>query len=441
MKERKRKFPKIGMRIIKSACSVLLCFILDRLLRNGKGMVFYAQLSALWCMQDYVRETKAKAFQRTVGTVIGCLYGLFLLILRGTGGKMPGASGRVFYDICVAGFIVLILYTTVVAEMKQASYFSCVVFLSIVVNHAADTNPYLFVWNRFLDTMTGILVGIAVNCMEFPRSKNRDILFLSGLDDTLLSEAGALSAYSRVELNRMIEDGAKFTVSTLRTPAALMEPLREVDLKLPVIVMDGAALFYISEKRYERVYVISPEHSRQITEKLNSMGFSFFSNIIVDDSLFIYYSKSDNPYYNELVKRMRCSPYRNYICRPYPEGENVVYFMMIDTPERIEKIYTVMMEDSFFHGFKITREQDRSSGAEMLKIYNHNASKEHMTEYLKKKISVRKIVSFGTVKGRYTHYILPGDFNGAVKVMKKEYEPLKIWKPGGFPHIGQKEIH
>ena len=51
----------------------------------------------------------------------------------------------------VSGMIVVVLYTTVVMQKKQASYFSCVVFLSIVVNHIGDLNPYLFVWNRFLD--------------------------------------------------------------------------------------------------------------------------------------------------------------------------------------------------------------------------------------------------------------------------------------------------
>ena len=48
-----------------------------------------------------------------------------------------------------------------------------------------------------------------------------------------------------------------------------MEPLRDVRLNLPVIVMDGAALFHLAEKRYERVYVISPEYSRRIMSRSN----------------------------------------------------------------------------------------------------------------------------------------------------------------------------
>lgn len=72
--------------------------------------------------------------------------------------------------------VVLVLYTTVLFGQKQASYFSCVVFLSIVINHVSDLNPYLFVWNRFLDTMIGICVGVCINCFSLHRVRNKDIL-------------------------------------------------------------------------------------------------------------------------------------------------------------------------------------------------------------------------------------------------------------------------
>ena len=67
------------------------------------------------------------------------------------------------------------------------------------------------------------------------------------MDDTLLSEEQKLSPYSLVELNRMLADGANFTVSTMRTPASLIEPLRGVKLNLPVIAMDGAVMYDLNK--------------------------------------------------------------------------------------------------------------------------------------------------------------------------------------------------
>ena len=58
--------------------------------------------------------------------------------------------------------------------------------MRITKSAVTDTNPYLFVWNRFLDTMIGIIIGIGVNCFSLLKEKRKDILFISGLDDTLL---------------------------------------------------------------------------------------------------------------------------------------------------------------------------------------------------------------------------------------------------------------
>lgn len=415
-KKENRKLPGIGLRIIKSFVGVFLCYVVDYF-RGGEGIVFYSQLAVLWCMQDYVSETIGKAKQRTIGTVIGALYGLIVILFFGT---------SLFLPVIVSVFIIAILYTTVIINAKQASYFSCVVFLSIVVNHIGDSNPYLFVWNRFLDTMIGIVLGVCVNCFSLPRKKNRDILFVSGLDDTLLAQNDNMTDYSRVELNRMIEDGAKFTISTVRTPASLMEPLSDIKINLPVIVMDGAALFNIHEKRYEYVYLISSEQTRDIIRFIEERRMSYFANVIIDDMLVIYYQNTQDEVYNNIITTLRKSPYRNYVNRQVPEGEGVVYFMIIDRKESVDKLYKEMCEAGYDKKLKILHYDSQDyQGYSYIKIYNKNAKKENMLEYLKNSLNIDKIISFGTIPQRYTYTITPGDSNVVVKIMKKEYEPIR----------------
>lgn len=426
-----RQFPGIGMRIIKSAIGIFLCFLIDYF-RHGSGIVFYSQLAVLWCIRDYMSETKKFAIQRTVGTIIGAVYGLFLIVGKEFINNIYDAdilSGKLFstvnssigYGLIVSLVIILVLYTTVLIGQKQASYFSCVVFLSIVINHVADINPYIFVWNRFLDTMIGIAVGVFVNCFTIHSKKNKDILFLSGLDDTLLNHGGEISAYSRVELNRMIESGVKFTVSTIRTPASLLEPLRGVNLSLPVIAMDGAALYNIADNSYEKVYVISKEHSVMVQEYLTNLGWDYFTNVIMEDVLLIYYKKSVNEYYNKLIQRMRKSPYRNYLKEDNIVDQSVVYFMVIDCYENIMKLKNILECEERFNIFKITiTPDDLAEGSLMLKIYSKNASKENMLDYLKQKLDISDTVTFGTIEGKYTYTIGEGEFNNVVKIMKKE---------------------
>lgn len=420
----KIKFPPIGMRIIKSAVGVFLCYMVD-ILRNGHGYVFYSQLAVLWCMQEYKKDTIAKAKQRILGTIIGAIYGLIVLLIASALDTKSSITVSIIWAGILALFIVVILYNTVIINKKEASYFSCVVFLSIVVNHLSDLNPFLFVWNRVLDTIIGIVIGVIVNACSLPREKNNDILFVSGLDETLLSEDDNLSGYSRVELNRMIENGAKFTVSTMRTPASLMEPLRNINLNLPVIVMDGAALFDIKKKRYLYEYVISASCSNKIATFFDEIGCSYFANVIIDDLLVIYYQDTEENVYNDLVEKLRVSPYRNYIKRHLPGDENVVYFMSLNKTEYLKKVYEQFMKQEYASGLKVLfYDSTDYPGYSYIKIYNHNATKENMLLYLKNFVEVSKVVTFGTIEDKYTYVIEPGDSNRVVKLIRNEYEPV-----------------
>lgn len=421
----KRKLPPIGLRIIKSAAAVALCYLVS-FLRGNSGIVFYSQLAALWCMQSYVANSRNNAVQRTIGTVIGALYGLIFLLLKNQFG-ISGRTGEVIDALAISMTLIAVLYTTVLIKKKQASYFSCVVFLSIVVNHMSDSNPYLFVWNRFLDTMIGIAIGIGVNCFSLPKQKNKDILFISGLDDTLLNNKDSLSDYSRVELNRMLDEGVNFTISTMRTPASLMEPMRDIRLKLPVIAMDGAVLYDIREKMYLKTYVISARESNEILALIKNRGLTCFTNVIVDDMLVIYYEETEDEIQKRLISQMRKSPYRNYVKRTLPETECVVYFMMLYPHEVIEDFYKVLKEKGLTKLLKVLKYDSMDyPGYSYIKIYNKNATKENMTAYLKEMLHLEKTVTFGSIPGRYDCVVDSGDSNQVVHMLKKMYEPVKI---------------
>lgn len=421
----KRKLPPIGLRIIKSAAAVALCYLVS-FLRGNSGIVFYSQLAALWCMQSYAANSRNNAVQRTIGTVIGALYGLIFLLLKNQFG-ISGRTGEVIDALAISMTLIAVLYTTVLIKKKQASYFSCVVFLSIVVNHMSDSNPYLFVWNRFLDTMIGIAIGIGVNCFSLPKQKNKDILFISGLDDTLLNNKDSLSDYSRVELNRMLDEGVNFTISTMRTPASLMEPMRDIRLKLPVIAMDGAVLYDIREKMYLKTYVISARESNEILALIKNRGLTCFTNVIVDDMLVIYYEETEDEIQKRLISQMRKSPYRNYVKRTLPETECVVYFMMLYPHEVIEDFYKVLKEKGLTKLLKVLKYDSVDyPGYSYIKIYNKNATKENMTAYLKEMLHLEKTVTFGSIPGRYDWVVDSGDSNQVVHMLKKLYEPVKI---------------
>lgn len=425
MKENKikRKIPGIGMRIVKSAIAVGICYLVN-LLRGDEGMVFYSQLAALWCIQMYRSNTKKNAVQRFIGTMVGALFGLFYLLACGN--YLKGIRyEKILEAVVISILIVCVLYATVLLNKKQASYFSCVVFLSIVINHSGDDNPYLFVLNRCLDTLIGIGIGIVVNDIRPCLKPNRDVLFISGLDETLLDKNENLSPFSRVELNRMIDNGMKFTVSTMKTPAAIHESMSDVRINLPVIAMNGAVLYDLKTNSYLKIYVISKQTAQKVMNLILEARICWYVNVIIDDLLIIYYGDTKDEVNASMVKSLRSSPFRNYVKRPMPTDEDVTYFMLLDKAEKIEKFYDLLMHSPLAVELKIITYPSKDyPGYAYIKIYNKNAAKENMIPYLKTYTGLEKVVTFGTIPNHYDVYIHSDNANEVVKKLRKMYEPL-----------------
>lgn len=428
-----KSFPKIGLRIIKSAVAVFLCYVVNYF-RGSDGIVFYSQLSVLWCIQSYISTTKKNAYQRTVGTFIGAGFGLVILLLfrfLRTRFFLEGFLLYITQAIITSFVIILVLYTTVLLNKKQASYFSCVVFLSIVVIHFADSNPYFFALNRVVDTMLGIGIGVAVNLFHLPRKQHKDILFISGLDDTLLDSEYHLNDYCKVELNRMIDEGLNFTLSTMRPPASIIEPMEDINLKIPVIAMDGGVLYDTQQKRYLEKIEINKNDSALISNILEKNDVLYFANVVIDDTLLIYYNKRNGIDFDEtqqkLVEKLRKSPYRNYINRPMPENESAVYFMIFCHTQKAQKIYELLKAEKLEERFKILFYSSKDyEDYSYIKIFDKFASKENMIALLKRRLNTEKVVTFGTIPGKYDYVVKEGDTNEVVHKMKKIFEPIGI---------------
>ncbi|MBP5362748.1 MAG: HAD hydrolase family protein [Ruminococcus sp.] len=412
----KLTFPPIGARIVKSSIAVGLCMVvyfIRKLLPVGNGIPFYGALAALWCIQPYSDTTKNNALQRSVGTLTGAVYGLlFLLLFRRLGFAIP----ELVY-VSASLVIIPVIYTTVVMNKRNASFFSCVVFLSIALTHSFDENPYLFVLNRVVDTFIGIIIGVGVNDFRLPVRTDKTTLYVSGLDDVLISQT---SNYSKVELNRLIRSGVKFTISTTRTPAELMSIMKGTELQLPVIVMDGAAIYDVKEKQYLDMTYLSPTVSAETERIISECGLHCFVNTMLDSTLLIYYGDFRNPAENALFESLRHSPYRNYVHSEYRRNdvnERVLYITVL-----AEKIDIFLLERKLRQKLgasaRISLSDSEYEGFMYLKVFSPLASKENMMSKLKEYAGAEKIVTFGSIRGKYDVYINDGGGNATVKRLK-----------------------
>lgn len=407
------RLPPVGSRIIKSAVGVLLCWCVY-LLRGRTGIPFYSMLAALWCIQPYINKTMSMALQRTIGTFIGAAFGLITIVLE--------IYAFNIYDqplgfLIVALMIIPVIYTTVLIKRPNASYFSCVVFLSITVIHMTDENPFMFVLNRVLDTFIGIAVGMLVNSARLPRRRITDTLFTAELDDMLSPISEQLTPFSKVEINRMLSEGLNFTLVTMRTPASLMDIVSDVELKLPVVVMNGAALYDFRNNSYVKAYIISGDTCEKARNIINNAEMNVFTNALCDDSLVIYYDRLENEAEKAIFTSLKKSPYRNYINRkPQPE-DRVIYLMMVDQSDRISALYDQLVHSEVGQLLKmITYPSQDYPGYSYIKIYNRNAGKQHMTEILCREYGIEKCSTVAANGSR--------SMNSIARNLKHSFEPL-----------------
>lgn len=427
--KKKKKMPIPGQRIIRSAIAVACCFVIYYI-RGQQGIPFYSALAVLQCIQPYTDSTKNMGKKRTTGTLIGAFWGLIMLLIliAVSGGKMEDMHVSILQYLLISVFTGVVLYSTVLLDCTNSSYFSCVVFLSITVNHITDENPFLFVLNRVVDTMIGVVLAILINKVHMPRRKLKDILFVSGVDDTILTKEMTLTSYSKVELNRLIDDGMKFTISSMRTPASIREALPGVHIKNPVIAMDGAVLYDMNENAYLKKCTMSRDQAQFMTDQLKKYELAYFTNTVVDDLLVIYYEELSNISMKGVYERRRKSLYRNYVKTDQPMYENVVYLFVVDTMDKLRRFYDQLQQMEEAADYRLVlNESQYLEGYGNIKIYHKDATRDKMLKTLKEYLGVEKTMTFGSIPGKYDIFVEDSNGDVMVKELKKQFEPITFW--------------
>lgn len=424
VRDKKFKIMPVGLRMIKTAIAVFICLVIY-ILRGQQGIPFYSVIAAIFCMETDIGNSKSNAKSRTFGTFNGAFWGCIVLVMNTYIFKdTPILWKYLFISISV----IPVIYTAVILKKQAVSFFSGVVFLSITVNHLSDSNPYLFVLNRVLDTLIGVVVSILVNQISIPRRYNNNILFVSELDETLLNDKEQMTSYSRIELKRMIEHGANFTISSGRTIASLMDFSKDIPLKLPVIAFNGAVLYDIDKKMFLRKKVLKKDVVNWIQEVLRVEKVCCFTTALVQDTLLIYYEGFFHPVEEAIYHKQRTSPYRNFIKGTVGSEAESLYIMCIHKQEIITEICEQMKKLPIAEQIKMVQMNSKEyPGYTYLEFYHKEANKQNMLSELKTITGLKETVTFGPIPGNCDILIQDNNQNMVVKKMKEIYEPF-IWK-------------
>lgn len=424
------RIPHLGQRIIKTGIAVFICLIIYWL-RGFQGLVTQSTVAAIICIQPYWNDSIRTSLNRIIGTLIGAGWAvLFLETLVLLSGQDIHPHIILVYITMGLG-VIFTLYSTVLIKKTDAASLAAIVFICIVAVYPDYEMPFETTLNRIIDTVIGIVVAGLVNSLTLPRRKHKEYLFFIRSQYLVPDRFAHATSNVMVILNRLYEDGAKVCLVSKWVPAFMIEQMGIMNVNVPVIVMDGAALYDIPNHQYIHVLPIEKTAARFLREFIKEMGLCYAAGSVRERSLMVYRGGKMNEAEKLEYELMKYSSHRNYIEGEFTDEDQICYIRIIDTDDKIEELEQrlgTLLPDNLFRMEK--RSQHRLEGYSGIYFYNPQATVERgqvaLIRYLEEKENIEIIPVDMTDKDEY---VSENESIVLLNKIRSIYEPVYLpWK-------------
>ena len=218
-------------------------------------------------------------------------------------------------------------------------------------------------------------------------------LWVSDLDGTLLNKAKKISGYTKKVLNDKIAEGLCFSIATARTPATVVDMLKEVKIDMPIVVMNGAAIYNRATSTYEHVCSLEKNMVQVIKRLLKEKKQNAFAYCIKDNQLIAYHGTFTNEAQKRFYEERQNNPHKIFKQEDIPENANVAYFVVIGEEDGVRSMYEALKNYNQVN--QVFYEDIYNPGVFYLEIYREGVSKANAIQYLKSLYGFEKIICFG----------------------------------------------
>ena len=347
--------PGIGQRMIKTAAAVFICLLIY-ILRGYRGMAIQSTIAAIICMQPYVSDSKKTARNRIIGTIMGGVWGLLFLLLMQ---YVPAIGSNMFlvYLLMSVG-VVAVLYTCVLCRITDSATLAAIVFLCVIIMYPDVESPLQQTLDRIIDTIIGVCVAILVNMMHLPKKKHPERIFFLHLKDIAADRYSLVPSRVMIELNRLYDAGARICLETRWAPAFMISQMSALRINMPIIVMDGAALYDMRENAYYELMEISHADADLLREKLRARGICICIFAVHTNTMLLYYDGELSPEERLDYETMHRTPYRNYMSGMYGDEDRIVALRFLTEEKDADAAWEAVHEDpDLTERFRIVRYQ------------------------------------------------------------------------------------
>ncbi|TMV48275.1 HAD family hydrolase [Paenibacillus mesophilus] len=222
-------------------------------------------------------------------------------------------------------------------------------------------------------------------------------LYVSDLDGTLLNADQKLSEQTIETVNAWIAEGGSFSVATARSWDSAGHLLERLELKLPVVLMNGVFVYDPVQKSYIVSNLLDRDTAFEIIEQEERLGLRPFVYTVNRGNEFkIYYKGMFNPSeINYVTDRLKNGDERFRLVDKFdiPQDEQIMEVNAIGTEKELEVAFR------FFHGRDGMQchfgPDIYSPGYHWLEINHPRANKRDGVAQLKRLLQAERIVCFG----------------------------------------------
>ncbi len=220
-------------------------------------------------------------------------------------------------------------------------------------------------------------------------------LYVTDLDGTFLNSKGELSSNTKEMLSDALSKGTGFTLATARTFATVTQMFDGVDLKLPVILMNGVMVYDLSEKAPVSCHSIDTDSTKKVFETYRKHNVYPLVYRYKKPYLEIEYYDRSNPYQMQYISNRNEANGKKFIYSPAftCEGkDDVIYIVTLDMYERLLPLYNNI---KIINDISCVFYRDNYTDCYFLEIFAKDVSKASALLEVKRMAGAEKVIAFG----------------------------------------------
>lgn len=221
-------------------------------------------------------------------------------------------------------------------------------------------------------------------------------LYISDMDGTLLNDGGKVSRRSVEIINELIKNGMLFTVATARSAMSAAELLKDIDISVPAVLMNGVFLFDLKNKKAVAYHEIPKDAFFAITKifvQRNKSPFVFFYG---DDGKFtIEYTDFKLPIHRDFYEKRKgkfFGEFKKVYEYEILDDMHPVFISLSDGYDELKPIYDSAQK---INGVTCSFYADTYTPYWFLEIYSSKASKADGAKEVMALVGADETAAFG----------------------------------------------